>query len=395
MLSSGLASMRRYKTVIEEQLSPLLISTEMTDDTLIHGGLDVFRATLNRVVKQTTGPVFVLTTCPAGVIGENVDMVIRAHDGAPGGPIIHIPSDGNLEGDYLQGVINACIEGAANLIDPHVTPEDISVNVVAEKNIALNADANFAEIERMLNALGLKVNCRFVRRTTSNRIREFLKASLNLPAYMDHLGRVLCDFFVDRFGCHFIDAPFPSGFSETERWLRLIATHFGRETQAESLLNRLREEYLSAVDDLRPFLKDKRLMLITYNHDVDWILETAFDLEMDIVKVGILDYSQDAVFRTRYTDQIHPEMGYPPERRAQDIESLRPDLFLGNYQSSGLPATTRYDTLPLCPNAGPFGGLAHASRWKRVLSTPITEGWRMDEARLLENRAFTTTGTGS
>jgi len=382
MLSSGLGSLRRYNTFIPEQLHPRLSASEMTDETLIHGGIDRFRDALDQALKNNPGPVFVVTTCPAGVIGDDVDQVIREYDQAYH-PIIRISTDGNMEGDYLQGIINACIEGAARLIDPRVPPEDDCVNVVAEKNIALNADPNFQEMSRLLHALGLRVNCRFVRRTRTDQLRGFLRASLQLPAYLDHLGRLLRDFLKERFGCVFGEDPFPSGFHETGRWIRGIAAHFNRMETAETLLAKLQREYRMEIDAIRPALAGKRIMLVTYNHDVDWILETAFDLDMEIVRLGIMDYSQDSMYRTRYADRIHAEVGYDPDQRAEDILSLKPHLVLCNYQSPGLPDTAHYDTVLMCPDTGHLAGLALARRWQRILTAPLHEGWRTDEARLL------------
>jgi hypothetical protein len=46
--------------------------------------------------------------------------------------------------------------------------------------------------------------------------------------------------------------------------------------------------------------------------------------------VGIVDYSQDGLYRTRYRDLVHADVGYNPDQRAQDIAELRPHLVLGN-----------------------------------------------------------------
>jgi nitrogenase iron protein len=381
MLSSGLASLRRHGHRIPEQLSPNLVSTEMTDAIMVHGGMDAFRGQLRTVLACKPRAAFVVTTCPAGVIGDDVDQALA--EVSPEVPVHRISTDGDIEGDYLQGVINACIEGAGRLIDPAVQPAEDCVNVVAEKNIATNAEANFAEIERLLSMLGLRVHCRFVRRTTVDRLREYLRAPLNLPAYMDHLGRVLRDYLTESFGCRFAQHPFPSGFHETEEWLDDIAQFFGRRAKVASALDAMRGEYGGELEALRPHLAGKRLMLVTYNHDVDWILETVFDLGMEVVKVGIVNYSQDGQFRTRYADRLSVEVGYNPDRRADDIADLKPDLVLGNYQSPGLPETTHYDTVPLCPNTGHLSGLALAQRWRHILAAPMREGWRRDEARLL------------
>jgi nitrogenase iron protein NifH len=392
MLSSGLGTMARYGNIIPEQIDPAIVSTNLNEAALIHGGLDAFAQTLAHVQSRHEGPVFIVTTCPAGVIGDDVQTIIDASTRSGGPPILPINTDGNIEGDYLQGVINACIQGAASLISTSCRTEEDCVNIVAEKNIALNADVNFAIVEHLLHMLGLRVNCRFVRRTTAEALSGYLKAPLNLLAYNDHLGRVLKDFLGERFACRFARYPFPSGFHETERWLRQIASFFHCQTQADAALDELYHEYRQGITEIGDQLRGIRLMLVTYNHDVDWILETAFDVGMEIVKVGIVNYSQDGLYRTQYPDRIQTEIGYNPNQRADDITRLQPDLVLSNYQSPGLPLTTHYDTIPLCPDVGHLGGLMLARRWARLLQTPLREGWRADEERLLGSGQHTREG---
>jgi nitrogenase iron protein len=382
MLSSGMGSLARYGTVIPEQLHPRLVGSDMNESAMIHGGAESLAMTLAGVRARHAGPVFVVTTCPAGVIGDDVDAVLSPAASASR-PVLRIRTDGNIEGDYLQGVINACLEGASALIGGTRHAAEACVNIVAEKNIALNADANFAIIQRLLGMLDLRVNCRFVRRTSVASLRDYLGAPLNLPAYNEHWGRILKDFLVDRFACRFAASAFPSGFHETEHWLREIAAFFSRSPRAEEALDTLRSEYDRRLSVIAPALKGKRLLLVAYNHDVDWILETAFDVGMEVVKVGIVDYSQDGQYRTRYPDRASTEIGYDPERRADDIAELKPDLVLGNYQSPGLPLTPHYDTIPLCPDVGHLGGLLLAERWARLLRTPLREGWRVDAERVL------------
>lgn len=387
MLSAGMGSLARYGTVIPEQLQPRLVGSDMTESAMIHGGVENLVDTLVNVRARHTGPVFLVTTCPVGVIGDDVDAVLAAHS-KPGAPVLPIRTDGNIEGDYLQGVINGCLEGAATLIDGTRRASEECVNIVAEKNIALNADANFETIQRLLDMLEVGVNCRFVRRTSVKSLQGFLAAPLNLPAYNDHLGRVLRDFLVERFGCRFASCPFPAGFHETGNWLREVAAFFNRDTRAEAALETLRTEYDRRLSRVAPALQDKRLLLVTYNHDVDWLLETAFDIGMDVVKVGIVDYSQDGEYRTRYPGRVFTQVGYNPDRRADDIADLKPDLVLGNYQSPGLPLTTHYDTIPMCPDVGPLSGLLLAERWASLLRTPVREGWRADVERLLGGGAL-------
>jgi nitrogenase molybdenum-iron protein alpha/beta subunit len=253
---------------------------------------------------------------------------------------------------------------------------------VAEKNIAANTDENCRTVVELLTALGITVNCRFIRDASTDDIRGFRRAPLNLLAYDDHFGRVLRRFFTDRYGSVFAENPFPVGRFETAAWLREIAAFFGLENQAEALVSRHETRYRQRAERLKAALAGKRLMIVSYNHNVDWLIEAAVDTGMAVAKVGVLNYTQDSVVKTRFSDTVPFETGYDPKRRAEDIQALRPHLVLSNYAAADLPETARYDTLPLCPDTGFSSGLVLASRWARVLSGPPVEGWKHDR-RLL------------
>ncbi len=378
MLSSGMHALQRAGIAILEQLLPNLHSTDMSEAASIYGGTKPLRATLQAVLRQHPAVVFVATTCPAGIIGDDVPQIVRSTAATAAVPIIPITSDGNMVGDYMQGVINACIDGAAALIDPHCPAEDNLVNIVAEKNIATNTESNLREMARLLERLGLCINCRFVRRTSVEELRGFLKAPLNLLAYNDHLGRVLQAFLVERFGARFAPHPFPVGFTETARWLRDIAQTFGRTERAEAVIAEAHAAYTNGMQRLRPALEGRRLMIVTYSHDIDWVVEAALDAGMDLVKVGILNYVEDYGFRTRYAGQFPVETDYAPGQRAADIERYTPHLLLSAYAPAHPELPVHIDTIPLCPDTGFFSGLHLAQRWSSLLKAPIHEGWRND-----------------
>jgi nitrogenase molybdenum-iron protein alpha/beta subunit len=321
----------------------------------------------------------VVTTCPAGIIGDNTDA-LRDLDGLDGIRVIPIKTDGNINGDYLQGVITAYIEVARALIRRDLRPEDNLVNIVAEKAIASNTEANFQTVQELLGALGISVNCRFIGKTSLQEIANFGRARINILAYEDYMGRTIRDFLQEEYGASFLKRPFPVGCYETEQWLAEVAACFGKQEQAREAVAKQREIYSAALQELRPLLENKRLMIISYNHDLDWILETAFDLRMDVVKVCILDYSQDNLFRSRFSKRLTLDQCYDPSRRAGDLELLRPDLVLSNYAPAGADGPACTDAIPLCPDAGFLSGLALAGRWARILHRNSNEGWKNDEA---------------
>jgi len=382
ILAGGLRALYQKNVIIPEQLFPSMLSSDMNEGVIIYGGRDDLIEKLRLAVAKKPQAVFLLTTCPSGVIGEDPESAIRIVSSENSEiPIIPVTTDGNLRGDYMQGVLNACIEGAGAFIDPCCCQEDNSVNIIAEKNIANNTEINFAVISKLLNELGVTVNCRFVRRTSIKALRGFLKGRLNLPAFNDYFGRIMIDFLTKRFQVSFAQNAFPVGFYESERWLREIGVFFGKEAEAERVIAFFREEYCAMIKPFKKALEGKRLMIITYIHDTDWILETAFDMGMDVAKVCILNYSQDNLFCTRYSNKFETETNYPPQKRDDDLRRLKPDLLLCNYTPQNLPLDLHADIIPLCPDVGFYGGLAFVRRWAALLKSPVKEGWKYESEK--------------
>ncbi len=379
IFSAGLRLRTQKNMLVANQLAPAVISSDMDENTVIYGGNDTLARTLEAAVEKKPRALFLLTTCPAGVIGDDPDAAVRQIRARnPDLPVIPITTDGNLRGDYMQGVLNACMEGAAALMDPTVRSEADLVNVIAEKNIAYNAEANFKTITNILGQMDIRINCRFVRNTRVKELKGFLRAGLNLPAYTDYFGRIMADFLKERFGSPTASLPFPVGFTDSKLWIREIAAFFSKEEKGEAIIDTFQARYETLIANYRNALKNKRLMIITYVHNVDWILEAAFDLGMVVSKVCILNYSQDNRFTTRYSGRFEVETDYPPRQRDEDLNRLRPDILVGNYTPKSLPFPVHVDTIPMCPDVGFYGGIAFARRWASLVKSPVNEGWKND-----------------
>ncbi|MBI9088385.1 MAG: AAA family ATPase [Desulfobacterium sp.] len=379
IFSAGLRLHTQKQMLVPNQLAPAVISSDMDENTVIYGGNDTLARTLETAVEKKPGALFLLTTCPAGVIGDDPDAAVREIRARyPDLPVIPITTDGNLRGDYMQGVLNASMEGAAALMDPTVQARPDRVNVIAEKNIAYNAEDNFNTITDILGQMDIRINCRFVRNTRVKDLKAFLRGGLNLPAYTDYFGRIMADFLKERFDSPTASLPFPVGFTESKLWIREIAAFFNKEEKGEAIIEIFQARYETLIATHRNALKDKRLMIITYVHNVDWIVEAAFDLGMVVSKVCILNYSQDNRFTTRYPGRFQVETDYPPHQRDTDLKRLRPDILVGNYTPKTLPFPVHVDTIPMCPDVGFYGGIAFARRWASLVKSPVNEGWKND-----------------
>ncbi|MBR2547281.1 MAG: AAA family ATPase [Eubacterium sp.] len=378
--STGRRALYERGTLLPSSLLPAMEATDMDESDMVFGGTDKLFDKVQEILARKDSPkaLIVVSACPAGIIGDDIDRVKALS--TPDRPVITVKADGNLSGDYLQGMLMAYTSLAEQIIDPAVKREPDTVNIVFEKVVIKNAESNFSVVRSFLDAMGIKVNCRFLYNTTYESVRRFCSADLNLLAYKDYTGNILERFFTEKYGSEFFDMQFPVGYEETEEWIRGIAEHFGKHEQAEKLISENSEKYFDRIKELRPVLSGKKLFIVTYNHELDWILRAALDCGMEIVKIGILNFSQDEGFRTSIPEAADIDVveDYDPEQRVHDIEQLKPDIILGNYTTEKIEHKAIFDTIPMCPDVGFFSGLDLVERWSGLVETGTEGEWRED-----------------
>lgn len=370
----------KYGGSLENLSEPNLQSTEMDERVAIFGGNDSLEKSLCAVAHYEPKAVFVATTCTSGIIGDDVHVAINAARDVLGQnvPVIPVAADGDINGDYMQGIIDAMMRVADHYVDKSVMPEENSVNIVAEKNLATNTESNYLAIRSILDSIGLRVNCRFIRNCTTEELRSFLRGRVNLLASADLCGRTIMAYLADHFGARFLTSAFPVGFNATELWLKELAKVFGKEAEALSLVRQERIKYDRAVKSLRPALEGKRVFIVTQSYQIDWVLDLAFDLGMEIVKVGVLASAWDEGFVTHYKGKFPLAVSYTREQRDREIDVLAPDLTLTNAIWQDQPDDRRVDVIPIIPDVGFDGAIGLAQRWRRLLRLPPKEGWRYD-----------------
>jgi nitrogenase molybdenum-iron protein alpha/beta subunit len=98
----------RFGHEYRKNLTKRLYSTDMADEDFIFGGETKLKETLESVISDGFSLIFIVITCPPGIIGDDIDKVIagvtKQHDAIR---IVPIKVDGNLVGDYVQGVMDA------------------------------------------------------------------------------------------------------------------------------------------------------------------------------------------------------------------------------------------------------------------------------------------------
>lgn len=359
-------------------LFPGLAISDMDDGQMVFGGSAELEVRAREILDTGPKALFVLTACTSGIIGEDLaGMISSLSRDYPGIPVVPVPTDGNMTGDYMQGLINACV-AAKDLIDLDERPIDGKVNVFGEKSIASNSADNMVTISGMLARLGQQVHCRYLFDTDVDRVRTFKQGSICLPAFADHYCWVLKEMLSKEVGGHFMDRAFPFGLADTKDWLEELGRLLGREGEARELYGELELDYRQRAARLRPYLEGRKLMMLTMNQEADWVVETATDLGMEVVlyaSTNEVDYVRPFQPRSELHG-VKRTFGYSPKDREKDIRELAPDLVLSTYAPQDLPTSCHYEVLTLCPDVGHLSGLSKAGRWASLMRAPLREGWR-------------------
>lgn len=377
--SAGRRTLFERGNILPSSLIPNVLSTDMSETDMVFGGSENLLSKVKSVLNSQTPPpaIVIVSSCPSGIIGDDIDDALSLSTERT--KIVTVKAEGNLTGDYLQGMLMAYTSLAKQIIDRNVEKRERTVNIVFEKVVARNTEMNFQRLKTFLTRMNISVNCRFLCNTSYASLRDFCSAELNLLAYRDYTGKILEDFFIKEYGASFFEKQFPIGFKETSDWLLALGKHFDTSDEAKSIISENEIIYQNRMKLVRPKLEGKKLMIITYNHELDWILNAALDCGMKIVKICVLNFSQDEGFRSSLPeiDGIEVVENYDRDERSSDIKRLKPDIILSNYEPVSEQSYIT-DTIPMCPDNGFFTGLEMVERWSRLFSKSKEGEWLND-----------------
>jgi nitrogenase molybdenum-iron protein alpha/beta subunit len=206
----------------DQLILPAILSTSLREQEIIFGGEKALEDTIAGALEGNPGAVFVLTSCVAAAIGDDVRSVCSD---AHGCPVISIPTGGFLGGGFSDGVRSALVALSSLCEGRH---QSGMVNLVGEKNLEYEAEANYREVARLLSLLGVKVQLRFVRNIPVSAIGKLGSASLNIlrDESIAEVGIAL----EDRFGTPFLPS-FPVGFEGTLAFLSSVGEALDVESE--------------------------------------------------------------------------------------------------------------------------------------------------------------------
>lgn len=225
-----------------------IFSTNLKEKDTVYGGMIKLANSIREVYDRTkANAIFVLTTCAAGIIGDDVESVCNDAEDELGIPVVAIFCEGFRSKVWTTG-FDAAYHGIARKLiqKPRQRREDM-INVInfwgsdvfAEWFAAFGAKPNY--ITPYSTVDGLKY---------ASEAAATVQACSTLGSY---LGAVL----EQEFGVPEIPAAPPYGIAQTDRWFRALGKVLGKEEVAENLIAEKKRKYLPKIEALREKLSGK------------------------------------------------------------------------------------------------------------------------------------------
>ena len=377
--SPGRRNLFNRGILMPSAISPNFESTDIGQTQAVFGGMDALRESVRAAMERKPGAVVVISSCVSGIIGDDVLSVEDMSTTEI--PVIALDADGDIKGDYMEGIDMCLRKLAKRLIDPAAPKRPMTVNLIGETGVANNTAINYQTISALLGDMGITVNCRFLGDASAAEVRNLTAAPLNILAVDSPDNRKLQAWLEREYGCRFFDECLPVGFRATAAFLERIGDFFGCREAAEPVIRREKERFDAEAARLRPLLEGKTAVMTTINANMDWLWDAAEAVGMDFTWIGVLNYLRQEL---RISDR--------PERRgrveeiasasavARRIGELKPDVVLSNYTAALPEADYITDNMPMGQLVGFRAGLDTMDRWARLMRSRREGVWTRDKA---------------
>jgi len=342
--------------------------TGLTDSISVFGGKDILEKKIEERIAAGDEAIFVVSTCVAGMIGDDVDSICAKMSKKHGVVLKSVKADGVVNGDTLAGrsmVIGSILDFAVDYSDKDEHLIDIIGDYRSNDDFTSYMDES---VERLLNLAGFELNASFPEWTDLDSIRRLGKAGYAVSASHATFGFVCADEICGRLGIRQMKSPLPRGIGDTIRWLEEVEELTGRDlSDAKSTLM---AEYRERISPIAKHTAGKRIVLVVPPAaDTRWATDLLSDMGIEVV-----DCMEDTYSASIFGEEACK--GKKPHRREMVEAACRkhdPDAVISNRFTDRVEGV-RF--IPLgAPKFGLEGTIDYAKRLRHLLEAPVKEEW--------------------
>ncbi|MDR2073338.1 MAG: nitrogenase [Spirochaetaceae bacterium] len=260
-----------------------VLSTNIQEKDTVYGGLEKLRATILEA-KRRFDPtaIFVLSSCAAGIVGDDIESVTGELQEELGIPVVPVFCEGFKSRIWSSG-FDAAFHGIlTRIVKPPVKKQMDLVNV-----FNFEGSDTFGPL---LGKLGLRVN--YVVPLADVEVLEKLSEAACTAHICETLAMYPAAALEQKYGVPEVKAPPPFGIDWTDNWLREVARLTGKDALVEDLIRSEHERVREALDQVREELRGKRIYIFAGDSYAHSIANMLLDLGLDLRGITTLHHDQ-------------------------------------------------------------------------------------------------------
>ena len=227
-----------------EKLEFHWLTTNLNEKDVVYGAGDKLKFAIEEAQRRyDPKAIFILASCTSGIIGEDIEGVVREVQPNVNATIVPVHCEG-VKSRLVQTGYDAFWHGVLKyLVKPPKKKQHDLVNIASMLSYTWQ---DRLEITRLLNKIGMRPN--FIPEFATVEQFEILsEAALTAPicpTYTDYLSRGL----EQEYGVPYFLYPSPIGIAHTDEWLREIGRITGREKIVEKVIAEEHAEWLPKLE---------------------------------------------------------------------------------------------------------------------------------------------------
>ncbi|HEY3362898.1 MAG TPA: nitrogenase component 1 [Methanosarcina sp.] len=229
------------------------ISTNFGENEVVYGGAsELESAILEAENRYHPKLITIISSCAAGIIGDDLQAVVNKVQPKIKGIIIPMQCEGFRSGSVATGY-DTFLVALMRAIEPPKKKKKDTLLIVNPLTIS---HVNELEIERLLAKVGIKVQYfpLFTDVANLKNVSEATGAS-TLCNLMSNLFLINME---KKYGIPYVEPPMPVGIEFTNWWLRDTAKLFGKEKEIEEVIKEEEARVTPLLNEIRSKLEGKR-----------------------------------------------------------------------------------------------------------------------------------------
>ncbi|MGQ9553524.1 MAG: nitrogenase component 1 [Anaerolineae bacterium] len=241
-------------------LEPTTCTAQNEADVVYGGEGKLLEAVKEADQRYHPDLIVILSCCCSGITGDDVETVAQTAAKEVGAQVLAIRSEG-FGGDFRSGYEDA-FKVLMELMEPRREVMKGTINIIGAREGPTYTEwvEDLDELERLVYAIGAKINGVLCGGCTVAQIRQAPSAELNASWCYDW-GQKLGDLMAERFGIPYARTGQPYGPAATEEWLMGVAVPLGLEKPARAVIGKELAAVGDELETLRRCLAGKTALI--------------------------------------------------------------------------------------------------------------------------------------